>query len=272
LHNLEFLDLWANNLVGEIPSTLGNLINLNYLSLGRNQLSGEIPSEIYALTNLETFHIQENNITGEISPQIGNLVNLTWIMFNDNQLSGEIPFEISNIQNEGTWPGNGIHLQLHNNLLSGLIPETMCDINLAYGEYADEHHGFKIYGNYFCPPYPDCLIEYVGEQDTANCNPLSNVDDLIPNAYQLYNAYPNPFNPITYIRYELAKEIFVKITIYDLLGNVVNNLVNTKQKSGYRSVQWDATNNQGQPVSAGVYLYTIEAGDFRQTKKMILLK
>ena len=148
----------------------------------------------------------------------------------------------------------------------------MCDINLAYGEYADEHHGFKIYGNYFCPPYPDCLIEYVGEQDTANCNPLSNVDDLIPNAYQLYNAYPNPFNPITYIRYELAKEIFVKITIYDLLGNVVNNLVNTKQKSGYRSVQWDATNNQGQPVSAGVYLYTIEAGDFRQTKKMILLK
>jgi flagellar hook assembly protein FlgD len=57
-----------------------------------------------------------------------------------------------------------------------------------------------------------------------------------------------------------------------MLGNVVNNLVNTKQSSGYKSVQWNATDNLGQPVSAGVYLYSIEAGGFRQTKKMILLK
>ena len=57
-----------------------------------------------------------------------------------------------------------------------------------------------------------------------------------------------------------------------MLGNVVNNLVNANQSSGYKSVQWNANNNQGQPVSAGVYLYTIEAEEFRQTKKMILLK
>ena len=61
------------------------------------------------------------------------------------------------------------------------------------------------------------------------------------------------------------------ITIYDMLGNVVNNLVNTNQSSGYKSIQWDATNNQGEPVSAGVYLYKIQAGDFADTKKMILL-
>ena len=272
LYNLEFLDLWTNNLVGEIPPTLGNLTNLNYLSLGRNQLSGEIPSEIYSLTNLETLHIQENFISGEISPEIGNLVNLTWIMFNDNQISGEIPSEISNIQNDGINPGGGIHLQLHNNLLSGLIPESICDMNLAYGEFGDDHHGFKIYGNYLCPPYPDCLIDYVGEQDTTNCNQVSISKDLNPNSYQLYHAYPNPFNPITNIRYELAEETFVEIIIYDLLGNVINDLINTYQSSGYKSIQWNATNNQGQPVSAGVYLYSIEAGEFRQTKKMILLK
>ncbi len=46
-----------------------------------------------------------------------------------------------------------------------------------------------------------------------------------------------------------------------MLGNVVNNLVNTNQSSGYKSIQWDATNNQGQPVSAGVYLYSLEAGN-----------
>ena len=57
-----------------------------------------------------------------------------------------------------------------------------------------------------------------------------------------------------------------------MLGNVINNLVNANQSSGYKSVQWDATDNHGQPVSAGVYLYSIETNDFRQTKKMILLK
>ena len=56
------------------------------------------------------------------------------------------------------------------------------------------------------------------------------------------------------------------------LGNMVNNLVDTYKSSGYNSVKWNATNNQGQLVSAGVYFYTIETGDFRQTKKMILVK
>ena len=72
--------------------------------------------------------------------------------------------------------------------------------------------------------------------------------------------------------YDLPKDSFVSITIYDMLGNVINNLLNTKQSSGYKSVQWNATDNLGQPVSAGVYLYSIETKDFRQTKKMILLK
>jgi len=87
----------------------------------------------------------------------------------------------------------------------------------------------------------------------------------------IYN-YPNPFNPVTTLRYDLPKDELVTITVYDMLGNVVNNLVNANQFSGYKSVQWNATNNQGQSVSAGVYLYSIEAGEFRQTRKMILLK
>ena len=57
-----------------------------------------------------------------------------------------------------------------------------------------------------------------------------------------------------------------------MIGNVVNNLVDANQSSGYKSIQWDATNNRGEPVSAGVYLYKIQTGDFVDTKKMILLK
>ena len=90
--------------------------------------------------------------------------------------------------------------------------------------------------------------------------------------FKLNQNYPNPFNPVTSLNYVLPKDSFVSITIYDMLGNDINKLVESKQTSGFKSVQWDATNNQGQPVSAGVYLYSIEAGDFRQTKKMILLK
>ena len=90
--------------------------------------------------------------------------------------------------------------------------------------------------------------------------------------FTLSQNYPNPFNPITNIGYYLNKDSFVTVTIYDMLGNVVNNPVNTKQSSGYKSVQWNATDNLGQPVSAGVYLYSIETNDFRQTKKMIFLK
>ena len=94
----------------------------------------------------------------------------------------------------------------------------------------------------------------------------------VPMAYTFYQNYPNPFNPTTTLSYELPKDSFVDVTIYDMLGNVVYNLVNTNQSSGYKSIQWDATNNQGEPVSAGVYLYKIQAGNFVDTKKMILVK
>ena len=90
--------------------------------------------------------------------------------------------------------------------------------------------------------------------------------------YKVHNNYPNPFNPVTTLRYDLPEDLFVSITVYDMLGNVVSKLVNKDENSGYKSVQWNATNDKGQPVSAGVYLYTIQAGDFRQTRKMVLLK
>ena len=95
---------------------------------------------------------------------------------------------------------------------------------------------------------------------------------LSPCSYNLHNNYPNPFNPATTIGYDLTEASYVRVTVYDMLGNVVNNLVNTYQLSGHKIIQWNATNNQGQPLSTGVYLYSIEARDFRQTKKMILLK
>ena len=87
----------------------------------------------------------------------------------------------------------------------------------------------------------------------------------------LYN-YPNPFNPVTHLRYNLPEDALVNITIYDMMGRQVSTLVSSQQTAGFKSVLWNATNDKGAPVSAGLYLYIIEAGDFRQTRKMVLLK
>jgi hypothetical protein len=101
---------------------------------------------------------------------------------------------------------------------------------------------------------------------------LGNDLNVSPNRFVLYPNYPNPFNPTTKIDYGLPEVSNVKLVIYDILGREVTTLVNGFQDAGYKSIQWNATNNQGQPVSAGLYLYTIQAGKFRQTKKMVLLK
>ena len=101
---------------------------------------------------------------------------------------------------------------------------------------------------------------------------LSLVGDLTPEVFALHQNYPNPFNPITQIKYDLPEDALVNITIYDLMGRSIKSLVNSNQSAGYRSIQWNATNNLGEPVSAGMYIYALQAGEFRQTKKMVLLK
>jgi hypothetical protein len=99
-----------------------------------------------------------------------------------------------------------------------------------------------------------------------------NRESVIPITFALHQNYPNPFNPITFLSYDLPSQAQVTLTVYDLIGREVTQLVNTTQEVGYKSVQWNATDSFGKPVSAGVYLYQIQAGDFVQTRKMVLLK
>ena len=94
----------------------------------------------------------------------------------------------------------------------------------------------------------------------------------LPDVFALHQNHPNPFNPATKINYDLPKDVMVNIEIYDLMGRNIRSMVNNYQSAGYKSIRWDATNNFGEPVSAGMYIYTIHAGDFKQTMKMILLK
>jgi hypothetical protein len=94
----------------------------------------------------------------------------------------------------------------------------------------------------------------------------------VPIEFALQQNYPNPFNPSTQIQYALPTDANVSIAIYDLMGRQIRTLVNQQVSAGYHSVMWNATSDMGSPVSAGVYIYTITANDFRDVKKMILLK
>jgi subtilisin family serine protease len=101
------------------------------------------------------------------------------------------------------------------------------------------------------------------------------IDDAsteIPAAFSLDQNYPNPFNPATDIGFALPSQAEVELVVYDMLGRQVRSLVNGKMEAGYHSVTWDGTDNNGRSVSSGVYFYSIKAGDFSQSQKMIMLK
>jgi len=104
-------------------------------------------------------------------------------------------------------------------------------------------------------------------------NPIAKIkESYIPHIFVFHQNYPNPFNPTTSLAYVLPKDELVNITIYDMMGRKIKTIVNDSQTAGYNSVQWNATNDRNEPVSAGLYLYKIQAGEFEQTKKMVLLK
>jgi len=95
---------------------------------------------------------------------------------------------------------------------------------------------------------------------------------VIPEKFELFAAYPNPFNPHSTIRFSVPDVTDIKITIYNHLGQEVRVLQNGIMQPGEHSVVWDSSNKHGQPVSAGVYLFNIDAGVFNKTQKIILLK
>jgi photosystem II stability/assembly factor-like uncharacterized protein len=115
---------------------------------------------------------------------------------------------------------------------------------------------------------------YVGTFTSGVCrrfsSSITSVSDLpgvLPAATLLYDNYPNPFNPSTTIRYELARFSEVKLSVYDVLGREISMLVNEEQPAGRYSVKWDATR-----LSSGVYFYRLQAGPIVETKKMLLVK
>jgi len=127
------------------------------------------------------------------------------------------------------------------------------------------------------PPQEGMLRDYIVEtQGRYNVNGsmskpfiMNNNSNNLNNAYkfQLHNNYPNPFNPKTNIRFEIGKASFVKLHVYNILGQLITTLINETREPGSYSVEFDGTN-----LPSGLYIYKIEAGSYTEAKKMLLIK
>jgi hypothetical protein len=171
---------------------------------------------------------------------------------------------------------NGTYMPDAAVLIDTLLSETV--LNIPYQSIA-ELIGFmgltSISGDWtvFATDGVDTTLSSDIWNITLDASDVLSVDgEVLPTVFALHQNYPNPFNPTTQIRYDLPEDANVNITIYDIMGRSIRSLINSQQTAGYRSIQWNATNNFGEPVSAGMYIYMIQAGEFRQVRKMVLLK
>jgi enterochelin esterase family protein len=115
----------------------------------------------------------------------------------------------------------------------------------------------------------DDIEIHAGDIQTAV---TENAVESLPTEYALYSNYPNPFNPQTFIEYQLPQAGQVKLVVFNLSGQVIRTLVDAPQQPGRFKLRWDGRDDLGNGVASGVYLYQLQAGNFSQTKKMILLR
>jgi hypothetical protein len=111
-----------------------------------------------------------------------------------------------------------------------------------------------------------------GYSNTTSVTLVTAIDDVASYSFQLYQNHPNPFNPTTFIRYEVNERTPVTLNVYDVQGRLVRQLVDTTREPGAYTAQWNGRNLNGESVSSGIYFYRLQAGSEVQTKKMVMLK
>ena len=158
--------------------------------------------------------------------------------------------------------------------ITGLLPGEKLEYKFRINGSWDDNTAEFPYGGpartYTVPDTNSVVFHWYKDEDPS----VLGIDDMnvLPKVFALHQNYPNPFNPITTIKYDLPKEAHVKIMIFDVMGRTVRTLVNANQPAGYKSIQWNAKDNNGRLVSSGYYIYVMQAGEYHKTQKMILLK
>ncbi|MCI0449377.1 MAG: T9SS type A sorting domain-containing protein [Chlorobi bacterium] len=217
-----------------------------------------------------------------------NIANVSELEINGNILfAGVDDFNSNNnlngvytsADNGGTWTQtlSSVHIDdlsiIGNNIFAGAYQNGVYVSNDNGSSWVQRNEGLSVnptvttftkLGNYIFAGtqnngvYRRQIDELVG---------IKQVSSEIPNEFSLSQNYPNPFNPMTNVKFQMPKEGFVKLIVFDALGREIAALVNEELKPGTYEVRWDAAN-----YPSGVYFYRITASDYSHTKKMILVK
>ncbi|GBD92514.1 starch binding domain protein [bacterium BMS3Abin05] len=154
----------------------------------------------------------------------------------------------------------------------GIVADGVDTVNGGVA-YLDNEAGF---GNNHSMIIPITNKFYTAPTDTFGSQRATAVyspkENLLPTRYSLKQNYPNPFNPTTEINYDLPKTSKVRLTIYNMLGQKVATLVNARMPAGSYTATWNGRNDRGLLLGSGLYFYQLDAGSFKTTKKMLLMK
>ena len=140
------------------------------------------------------------------------------------------------------------------------VPEGMLDLNTVYFWRTNASNGMGT------GPWS---VKWFFTTTPVN---VSLTGSEIPGEFKLYANYPNPFNPATKIKFDIPEKSFVKLTVYDALGREINTLVNNELSPGSYVADWPAPTGNGAGYTSGVYFYRLEAGNYVETKKMLMIK
>jgi len=210
---------------------------------------------------------------------LGNITSVGWVLYVQNNDA------LTNLDGLGNITSVGWFLHIFDNaVLTNL--DGLSNLTYAGNDLAVYDNGSL---NIFCGLYPllssnglqgsytvaDNLVNPTQQQiiDNGPCVPSAlSENELLAKDYNLHQNYPNPFNPITTISYEIPEQAEVSLTVYDVRGQELTALQDGVKTPGNYEVQWNGTNNSGNPVSTGVYFARLQAGSYSKTIKMVYLR
>ena len=238
LTRLRHLNLSENRI--HYIHSLANLIGITELQLQQNQIGNIQP--LIGLTRLTKLSLSENQIIN-IQP-LTDLLTLTEVSLSKNQISNVAPLETLTALTR---------LELTGNTITDLAP--LRRLKAENATVAID-------------------IDITGDTQNVQAAPAAT---WVPAETALFPNYPNPFNPETWIPYQIAKPADVTLTIYDVTGREVRRLALGHRPAGFyrsrgRAAHWDGKNQIGEKVATGLYFYTLTAGEFNATGKMLIQK
>ncbi len=287
LTNLIDLHLSYNQFDGNLPVELGSLTKLDGLFLSGNQLSGAIPAEFVNLTGLMNLVLDNNNF--DQLPDLSSLANLSDLNVEFNRFTfADIEPNIG-IPNFTYSPQDSIGASKDTTIAVGSQIELSITVGGTANQYQWMKDGVDIpeavastytissaqaadAGSYVCKISNTLVTELVLysrpiDVTVEESSALAGFSPQIPVDYQLFQNYPNPFNPSTNIQFSIPKSEFVRLAIYNLLGQQVAILMNEMCEAGYHIILFDAAQ-----LTSGVYFCTIRADRYTAVKKMLLVK